>query len=152
MDELNDIYPMPAFPMLAVSDLAASAGWYQEVLGFHSVFTMAGPGDQPILAHLRWARYADLLLTGGGRSIAGAKGAGVTLNFAMFAANRTVDELAEHARARGAQIASGPADQPWNTREVTILDPDGYRLTFTEPRDIQMAFDQVLENIKKAVE
>jgi len=50
MDELNDIYPMPAFPMLAVSDLAASAGWYQEVLGFYHVFTMTGPGDQPRMA------------------------------------------------------------------------------------------------------
>jgi hypothetical protein len=27
----------------------------------------------------------------------------------------------------------GPADRPWNPREVAFADPDGYRLAFATP-------------------
>ncbi len=56
-----------------------------------------------------------------------------------------VDALVEQAKANGANIASGPLDQPWNVREVTILDPDGYRLVFTAPININLSFDKMLE-------
>ena len=68
MDTTEEIYPMPAFPILNASDLAASARWYQEALGFRHVFTMRGPGGQPLLVHLRWVKYADVLL--GARPVA----------------------------------------------------------------------------------
>ena len=45
----------------------------------------------------------------------------------------SVDRLAERAREIGAQILAGPSTQPWQTREVMLADPDGYRLTFTKP-------------------
>jgi hypothetical protein len=34
-----------------------------------------------------------------------------------------VDELAERARAAGANVLDGPIDRPWNARDVTIADP-----------------------------
>jgi hypothetical protein len=36
----KQIYPMPSFPVLIVSDLEASLAWYLNVLGFAEVFTM----------------------------------------------------------------------------------------------------------------
>ncbi len=36
----EEIYPMPSFPTLMVSDLEASANFYQDVLGFKHSFTM----------------------------------------------------------------------------------------------------------------
>ncbi len=30
-------------------------------------------------------------------------------------------------------------------REVTVIDPDGYRLVFSVPIDIGLGFDQVIE-------
>src|SRR4051812_44221104 len=63
METNEEIYPMPSFPMLNVSDLAASSRWYQEVLAFRHIFTIPGPGNAPLVVHLRWAKYADLLLT-----------------------------------------------------------------------------------------
>src|SRR3954453_15042876 len=80
MDTTEEIYPMPAFPILNTTDLAASARWYQEALGFRHVFTMTGPGGMPLLVHLRWVKYADLLLVT--RPAApGPQGQGVVLSF-----------------------------------------------------------------------
>jgi L-amino acid N-acyltransferase YncA/catechol 2,3-dioxygenase-like lactoylglutathione lyase family enzyme len=126
-----EIYAMPSFPMLAVSDLARSSAWYQDALGFQDVFTFRMGDGRPVLAHLRWRTYADLLLTPERAPAAAPRGAGVTLCFAMPDHDPFVDGLAERAQAHGGTIAAGPADTPWNTRDVTILDPDGYRLTFT---------------------
>jgi L-amino acid N-acyltransferase YncA/uncharacterized glyoxalase superfamily protein PhnB len=126
-----DIYPMPSFPMLAVDDLARSALWYQDVLGFQDIFTFRMADGRPVLAHLRWRKYADVLLVPERQPSAGPRGAGVTLFFAMPDEHPFVDGLAERAAAMGATLLAGPADTPWNARDVTVLDPDGYRLTFT---------------------
>jgi catechol 2,3-dioxygenase-like lactoylglutathione lyase family enzyme len=143
---------MPSFPTLIVANLEQSAEFYQETLGFKYVFTMSGPDGKPMLVHLRWLKYADLLLTlsRDGKQISEPRGAGVTLNFQMlerFEGN--VEALARQAKARGANIISGPLDQPWNVREMTILDPDGYRLTFTMPLNTDLEFDEV---VKRAAE
>ncbi len=124
-----EIYPMPSFPMLRVSDLVASGKWYQEALGFQHVATLPGRDGQPSLIHLRWAKYADVLLVPEGEPIEGPCGLGVTLSYTLM--EGSVDVLAERARQAGANILHGPVDQPWNVREVVIADPDGYRLSFT---------------------
>ncbi len=58
----EEIYPMPSFPVLNAADLAASSRWYQEALGFQHIFTMSGLRGVPLLVHLRWIKYGDLLL------------------------------------------------------------------------------------------
>lgn len=144
----EDIYPMPSFPTLIVRDLEASSKWYQDVLGFKHIFTMPGPGGQPALVHLRWVKYADLLIAKprDGKDLTEPKGVGVSLNFSMFDRfEESVDAFAEQARKMGADIESGPMDQPWNVRELAILDPDGYRLVFTTPLKTNLGFDEVLK-------
>ncbi len=144
----EEIYPMPSFPMLIVRDLEASSKWYQDVLGFKHIFTMPGPGGRPGLVHLRWVKYADLLITRSrdSKDLPEPRGAGVSLNFNMLERfEGSVDALAERAKAQGANIVSGPLDQPWNVRELTILDPDGYRLIFTAPLNTNLGFDEVVK-------
>ena len=143
-----EFYPMPSFPTLAVRDLTASSRWYQQVLGFQLVFEMPGPSDAPVLVHLRWARYADVLLVSDTSQSSATRGAGVTLNFAMT--QTSVDNFAAEVGNKGATIISGPVDQPWNAREVTLLDADGYRLTFTQPLDKQMSMEEVMENVRQS--
>lgn len=143
----EEIYPMPSFPMLIVSDLEASSTFYQNALGFKHIFTMPGPGGQPALVHLRWAKYADLLIARprDGKELPRPKGVGVSLNFNIFDHfGGDIDAFANHARENGADV-SGPVNQPWNVREVTVLDPDGYKLVFTVPMNINLGFDQMLE-------
>lgn len=143
----EEIYPMPSFPRLMVRDLAASSNWYQAVLGFTHVFTMPGPGGRPGLVHLRWLKYADLLMSESQdeKDRAVPKGVGVYLHFSMFDRFQgDIDAFAEQARKKGADV-SGPIDQPWNVREVTIVDPDGYKLVFSSPLNINLSFDQVIK-------
>lgn len=143
----DEIYPMPLFPVLIVADLEASSNFYQTALGFKHIFTMPGPGGQPALVHLRWVKYADLLLARprDGKELAGPKGVGVSLNFNLFNLfNGDMDAFAKHARENGATVI-GPTDQPWNVREVTIVDPDGYKLIFTVPLNANLAFEKVIE-------
>ena len=102
------------------------------------------------MVHLRWVRYADLLLTNsrGGEELTRPKGVGVSLNFAMFDRfDGDMDAFANHARENGANVV-GPVDQPWNVREVTVLDPDGYRLIFTVPINLNLSFDEVTGRAK----
>jgi uncharacterized glyoxalase superfamily protein PhnB len=149
MDTNEEIYPMPSFPILNVTDLAASSRWYQEALGFRHIFTMSGPGGVPLLAHLRWLKYADLLL--GERPVeTGKRGLGIALSFSAYLVERKVDGIAAQAAAHGANIVAPPADMPWNARECTIEDPDGYRLIFTEPVNMGRSFDEVIEQASKA--
>ena len=146
----EEIYPMPSFPMLIVKDLEASSEFYQKALGFKHIFTMPGPGGQPTLVHLRWIKYADLLITGApdGRELTDPRGVDISLNFGMFDRFAgDIEAFASHARANGARV-TGPINQPWNVREVTVFDPDGYKLVFTIPLNIHLRFDQMLEQAR----
>ncbi len=147
MSKEIEYYPMPSFPTLAAGNLLTASRWYQEVLGFQLVFEMPGPDGNPVLIHLRWAKYADVLLVSDTCQTSAAKGVGVTLTFAM--AQDAVDNFAAEIGSKGASIMSGPVDRPWNAREVTLHDPDGYRLTFTQPIDKQMSMEEVVENVKQ---
>lgn len=150
-NDTDEYYGMPAFPTLEVSDVEASARWYR-ALGFRHVFTIPGPGDRPALVHLRWVRYADLLLRPAGGPLPASPGVGVTLAFAMSDRDgERVDDVAARAREAGATILAEPGDRPWNARETTIGDPDGYRLTFTEPVDTSGAvtMDDVVERVRR---
>ena len=141
-----EAYPMPMFPMLAVSDVAASSRWYQEALGFQHVFSMPGPGGAIGLVHLRFARYADVLMRAGAPS-PDKKGCGIALNFAV---TENIDALAERARAAGASFIQEPGDRPWNARDFTVADPDGFALTFTMgPLKRDMRLEDVVANTQK---
>lgn len=134
-----EFYPMPSFPTLSVRDLAASLAWYG-ALGFANVFEMPG-----LLAHLRWARYADLLVRPDA-SLQGPKGRGVTLTFAV---PQGLDALAGRARAAGAVFLREPGDRPWNARDFALADPDGYAIVFTMgPLKRDLSFEQVIANAR----
>jgi catechol 2,3-dioxygenase-like lactoylglutathione lyase family enzyme len=146
----EEIYPMPLFPTLIVDDVETSADFYQNVLGFKNIFTMPGPDGKPSLVHLRWVKYADLLITRSrGDELTVPKGAGISLNFNMLEHfSGDMDAFARHVREQGANI-KGPIDQPWNVREVTILDPDGYQLVFTMPINLNLSFEEVIDHVRK---
>ena len=146
----REIYPMPAFPLLNVTNVETSSRWYQETLGFADVFTLRVADGTAVLAHLRWCTFGDLLLTAARTPIDGPRGRGVALNFATPSA----DEVAARARAAGAEILDGPTDRPWNARDVTIADPDGFRLTFTAPQPKVLdgrspSFEEVMNRLKE---
>jgi uncharacterized glyoxalase superfamily protein PhnB len=147
----EEIYPMPSFPMLIVDDVEASSNFYQNTLGFKHIFTMPGPDGKPSLVHLRWVKYADLLITRSrdGRQLPEPKGVGISLNFNMLEHfNGDMDAFAKHVRGRGANV-TGPIDRPWNVREITVQDPDGYQLIFTMPINLNLSFEEVIDRVKE---
>lgn len=139
----DEFYPMPMFATLSVADVETSTRWYRDGFGFRVMFEMPGPMGEPSLTHLRWARYADLLLVRG-EPAEPKPGAGVKLSFNVVGS--TVDELAERARGRGVDIGAGPVDQPWNARELVVSDPDGYTIAFTQgPVDPSLTIDDIAD-------
>ena len=137
---MEDFYPMPMFIHLEVADLPASVDWYQRALGFRVVFE--GPPGGPSMAHLRRDRYQDLLLFPAPSGGLGQPGQGVTIQFQAGAA--AVEEIARQVRAAGTERVEGPVARPWNVRDVTVYDLDGYRLRFSEPMDMGKGFDEVM--------
>jgi len=140
----EEFYPMPSFVTLTVADLQASTEWYQRVLGFRLVFSMPGPGGGIILTHLRFSKYADLLLVASREPVPPPRGAGVQLSFTLT--DRTTDELAAIVRGDGA-ICEGPVTQPWNARELYVTDPDGYRLAFVQQAVAGLEFEEVIRQV-----
>lgn len=148
---VEEIYSMPLFPMLIVHDLDASSMGYQDVLGFKHIFSMPGPVGVVGLVHLRWVKYADLMIARhlDGKVLPNPRGSGVSLNFQLFDRySGDINAFANKVLAKGANI-SGPIDQPWNVREVTVLDPDSYRLIFTQPININLGFDKLIDRVSK---
>jgi catechol 2,3-dioxygenase-like lactoylglutathione lyase family enzyme len=143
----TDIYPMPSFPTLTVSNLAASTQWYRDALKFQVIFELPGR-----LLHLRRERYQDLLLAPGAadffEAAKGEVGRGVSLYFALPGLAE-VDALAAHAKAAGTVALEGPVNRPWNIREVVFRDPDGYRLAFGAGPIVSRPFEEVVEAMKR---
>ena len=138
---MEEFYPMPLFVRLLVRDVAASAKWYRDALGFRSVYALAGDNDTQVMNHLRLGRYQDLMLIAQPQGLGeSTKGQGVVINLTI---EKGIDSLAQQAKSVGAGV-EGPAETGWNTREVTVSDPDGYVLTFSQVVDANRAFSDVM--------
>jgi len=83
------------------------------------------------------------------------RGVTITLAFSGDPVDRIAELNAFAARIREAgAVIEGPVDRPWNTRDVVVSDPDGYRLVFSTPdfarmRDFETAMRGVGEDLTK---
>jgi hypothetical protein len=88
--------------------------FYQNALRFKHIFTMPGPDGKPSLVHLRWVKYADVLITRlqDGRELTGPKGTGISMNFNVLEHfDGDMEAFAKFVHDHGANV-SGPVDQP----------------------------------------
>ncbi|SIR26037.1 Uncharacterized conserved protein PhnB, glyoxalase superfamily [Haladaptatus litoreus] len=143
-----DIYPMPMFARMEVTDMEDSTDWYREVAGFREVAPLPG------IAHLRYRKYADVMLVPADESErpeqaaqATSELAGNGLSLTLNVENETVDDVFERTQSHDATVVSGPEATPWNTRQITLADPDGYRLVFTEPVDTELDFETAMDSL-----
>jgi uncharacterized glyoxalase superfamily protein PhnB len=120
---------MPMFAILLAADLDGTVSWYVDGLGFVVLFTLPGL-DGPALVHLRRWQFQDLLV----RPAVDPPRAGTGLTLSFAAVHDEIDPLAEQARAHGGGHVEDPVDTPWNTRDVTLTDPDGVVVVFTAAR------------------
>jgi lactoylglutathione lyase len=118
-----------AGPSLTVNDVHKSLAWYRDVLGLTvgerwendgklmgvelnagDVLFMIGQDD--------WKKGRDRI-----------KGVGVRL---YCETDQDIDRLAARIKANGGTLAQEPKDQPWGTRDLSIDDPDGYKITIAK--------------------
>jgi uncharacterized glyoxalase superfamily protein PhnB len=120
-----------ASPSLTVNDLEKSLGWYRDVLGFEveeewkddgkvvgvslkagEVTFMIGQDD--------WKKGRDR-----------KKGEGFRL---YCETKKSVDDLARQIESKGGRLDGPPTDQPWGSRDISLTDPDGFKITIAVPK------------------
>lgn len=119
----RDIYPMPAFLTLTVSDLARSVAWYTTALDFVELARM------PHLVHLRRFRTQDILLFPARPGAAIDAGTGWSFS---LRGGPGLPALASRLMAESPASSSGLQRMPWNVDELRCVDPDGYAIVFSE--------------------
>lgn len=142
-DISTEIYPMPLFLRLEVRDVTSSLAWYQQRLGFISLYTLDG-ANGPAMAHLRFAKYADMMLVPGTKPHS-SKGDGLSIYLTV-----NKGELDALVSSAGDAIVEGPVVRPWNVREIVLRDPDGFTIIVGEgPVDEQKTFDEVMKSAQR---
>jgi catechol 2,3-dioxygenase-like lactoylglutathione lyase family enzyme len=116
-----------ASPSFTVGDLEKSLRWYRDVLGFAVEEKWKNDAGKVMGVSLR-AGSASFMIgqddwkKGRDRK----KGEG----FRIFCMTRTnVDDLARRIQAKGGRLDQGPTDQPWGVRDISMTDPDGFKIT-----------------------
>ena len=118
-------------PSYTVDDLERSLRFYVDGLGF--------------TVHERWEEEGELrgvMLVAGSCLVGlsqddGAKGRGRQkgAGFRIWSeTTQDLDALAARAREHGIE-PDGPKTESWGTRTLTVVDPDGFTLTFSPPRE-----------------
>lgn len=113
-------------PSFTVNDLTRSLAWYQDVLGcavderWEQDGKLMGvslkAGDVTLMiGQDDWKKGRDR-----------KKGEGFSL---YCTTTRDVDALARGIKARGGKLDSEPKDQPWGSRDFSLTDPDGFKIT-----------------------
>jgi catechol 2,3-dioxygenase-like lactoylglutathione lyase family enzyme len=101
-------------PILSVTNLAASLGYYADALGFALAWRHG------TVAQVERDAAALLLCEG-------EQGHGGTW---VYVGVSDADALAAELRRRGARLRLGPVNYPWGAREVHVWDLDGHVLRF----------------------
>ena len=113
--------------VIAVQDLARSAAWYSDVLGFQ-VHEVGDPG-------WRWfQRDACVILAGECPDALPAVSPGDHAYFAYIEIDG-IDAFHAEVVARGAGTIKPLRDEPWGMREFGIRTIDGHRMMFGEAVD-----------------
>jgi catechol 2,3-dioxygenase-like lactoylglutathione lyase family enzyme len=115
-------------PSLTVDDLQASLAFYRGVLGFTVKETWEHEGELRGVSLVAGSAHLMLGQDDWKKGRDRPKGAALRL---WFTGSRPVDELAGEIRARGGTLESEPEDMPWGGRAFSVVDPDGFQITFT---------------------
>lgn len=116
--------------MLSVADLAASRGFYEDVLGGRLVYQFP-PGGEPVFLTLGFGTTElglGVLADKGvhGRPLRPATGHRIELCI-------NVDDVDAAVAALAAPVVMAPVDQPWGERAAYVEDPDGNLVMLVAP-------------------
>jgi uncharacterized glyoxalase superfamily protein PhnB len=119
-----------AVPGLTVNDIAKSLAWYRDVLGWTVLEEWRQDGRlmgaELVAGTIHLFLGQDDWKKGRDRK----KGEGFRL---YFRTAQDVDAIAAGIKARGGVLDHDPQDEPWGERDFGITDPDGFRITISNP-------------------
>ncbi|MEO8030744.1 MAG: VOC family protein [Gemmatimonadota bacterium] len=115
-----------SMPSFTVSNLQLSLAFYRDVLGL-VVADEWKQGDVLMGVSLK-AGKAEFMI--GQDDFAKGRDRQKGIGFRLYCTTtQNVDQLAAGIEARGGTLDSQPADQPWGSRDFSVTDPDGFKLT-----------------------
>src|SRR5262249_49416605 len=118
-----------AVPVIATADIRATVDYYVRVLDFKEHFLF---GDPPVYAGVE--RDGVLLYISLDADLAAAIRSS-NLHPDIFLWVQNIDQVHEEHKRRGANIVGPISDRPWDARQYTIQDPNGYYVKVAEPID-----------------
>ena len=125
----EDVRPT-IYPYLRYDDAPAALDWLERVFGFRR--TMEVPGPEDTIAHAQMSFGTGVIMLGSTRVATGGREPADAL-----AARRgiyvAVDDPAAHferAKAAGAEITRELEDTPYDSREYSARDLEGYHWSF----------------------
>lgn len=121
---------------LLVTDVRRSARFYRDALGFAVDAAMTDDTGTPVWATLRREPAQIMVETAesfGGVPFDPSAPAGKGVRCYIQLGDDDLDERFRLAVAHGATVVSEPADQFYGDRSFTVLDPDGYQLSLSQP-------------------
>jgi catechol 2,3-dioxygenase-like lactoylglutathione lyase family enzyme len=120
-----------ASPSFTVNDLDKSLEFYRDVLGFGIEEKWENEGKVTgvslkagdvsfMIGQDDWKKGHDR-----------KKGEG----FRIYCETRkSVDDIAKKIESKGGRIDQGPTDEPWGVRDISLTDPDGFKITIATPK------------------
>jgi lactoylglutathione lyase len=117
-------------PTITVNDINRSLKFYRDGLGFAVTDEMKEEGQlRGVMIEAGGATLGisqDDFAKGRDR----VKGVGMRL---YLETDQDLNDLAKQAKAAGISAIEGPAPLPWGPLGFTVTDPDGFRLTISNP-------------------
>jgi uncharacterized glyoxalase superfamily protein PhnB len=117
---------------VTANDFQKSLAWYQNALGFSVQFPYERDGVTFGASIVCGDTRISLNQDDGKKGVNRVKGQGCHF---YFNTNQSVDAVAAHAKAAGANITEGPSDKPWGVRSFSTTDPDGFLITVQKRLD-----------------
>ena len=113
---------------LTVRDVAASAKWYCDVLGFTKGKEYEWDGKVGAIGLKAGSTEILVNQDDGKMGFDRVKGVGFSMQFTTA---QDIDAIAARAKAAGATLGTEPATAPWGARFFRIADPDGFKLVIS---------------------
>lgn len=135
-DTRMEFYEMPLFIKIFTNNLEASKKWYEEKLGFTTVYDFPNPNGAVIMSHLRREKCQDFMLIAG--EFEYQKDSHIIVNLAV----KNIEQIANHFSSN--EIMHPLTKQPWNAKELTICTLEGLQITLSEQQEKNLNFDEVM--------
>lgn len=121
-----------ASPSFTVGDLEMSLAFYRDVLGFEVEETWKNDEGSVMGISLKAGDVSFMIgqddwKKGRDRK----KGEGLRI---YCETKNKVDDLAKRIEAKGGRLDQGPTDEPWGVRDISLTDPDGFKITIANPK------------------